>query len=121
MGLPRLRFTVRRMMIFVAILAVLMSILVPVLAGFDAAIHGPFATWFNNDCQRRADEARLIGRSEKDVVMVLGPPTFTYELEDLAGIKTRTYNYAPCSYFPTGKFQVHCQLGVVCALEQFDD
>ena len=121
MGLPRLRFTVQRLMIVLAVLGVLMGILFPVLGAFDAITHGPYAIWFNRDCQRRADEAGLIGRPEKDVVTVLEPPTFTYEYDDAPGTKTRTYNYATCSYVLTSKFQVHCQEGVVVSLEQFDD
>jgi hypothetical protein len=115
--LPHVRITIRRM----AIVAVTMAIGLPVLTAIDAGTHGPYATWFNRDCQRRADEVGLIGRPEKDVVLVLGPPSYTYEYEGSGGRWTRTYNYTPCRLFPTAKFQVHCQGGIVIRVEQFDD
>jgi hypothetical protein len=108
------------MIVAVAVVASLMAVLLPVLKAIDAATHGPYATWFNGACQRRADEAGLVGRPEMDVVSVMGPPTFTYEYEDVDGW-TRTYNYAPCGLLPTAKFQVHCQKGIVVSVEQFDD
>jgi hypothetical protein len=121
MRLPRLRFTVRRLMATVAVVAVSLAVVPPVLTAIDAANHGPFATWFNHDCQRRADEAVLVGRPEKDVTAVLGPPSYTYEYQGGNGRMTRTYNYAPSGLFPTAKFQVHCQNGIVMGVEQFDD
>jgi hypothetical protein len=120
MRLPRVRFTVRRLMAVVAAVAVIMAVLFPVLKAIDAATHGPYAIWFNGACQRRADEAGLVGRPEKDVISVMGPPTFTYEYESV-GVWTRTYNYAPSGLLPTAKFQVHCQKGIVRSVEQFDD
>ena len=121
MRLPRVRITVRRMMAAVAAVAVTMAVGLPVLTAIDAGTHGPYATWFNRDCQRRADEVSLVGRPEKDVVPVLGPPSYTYEYEGSGGRWTRTFNYAPSRLFPTAKFQVHCQDGIVTGVEQFDD
>jgi hypothetical protein len=120
MWYPCLRFTMRRLMAVVAIAAVIMAVLIPVLKAIDAATRGPYATWFNAACQRRADEAGLVGRPETDVVLVMGPPTFTYEYESVGGW-TRTYNYAPSGLLPSAKFQVHCQKGMVMSVEQFDD
>jgi hypothetical protein len=121
MRLPRVRLTTRQMMVVAAVVAALMPVVLPVLTAFDAATHGPYATWFNHDCQRRADEAGLVGGPEKVVVSVLGPPSYTYEYEGLGGRQTRTYNYSPSRLFPTAKFQVHCQGGIVMGVEQFDD
>ncbi|KAJ3058649.1 hypothetical protein HK102_010380 [Quaeritorhiza haematococci] len=81
----------------VFVLPVLGVGLVFVLLAMDAASHGPYSTWYNRKCQRLADDAKLIGRPEAEVVEVLGPPTFTY--------LDRTYNYAPVRWFPTAKFQ----------------
>jgi hypothetical protein len=110
---PKIR--VRTLMLVVAAVAVFMGVVFPF---FDAACHGPYATWFNRECQRRADAAGLVGRPEKDVAGVLGPPTFFYPGDDDT---QRTYNYAPWPVFPTAKFQVHCHNGVVTSVEQFDD
>ena len=103
------------MMILVMVLGVFMGTLFPF---FDAFCHGPYATWFNRDCQRRANEAGLIGRPEKDVELVLGAPLFHYPGDDDSH---RTYNYVPWPLFPTAKFQVHCHNGIVTGVEQFDD
>jgi hypothetical protein len=112
MRLPRVRFTVRRLMLVVAVLATL-ALLGLVLPALDAASHGPYSTWYNRRCQKIANEAGLVGRPERDVIRVLGAPTYTYG--------TRTYNYAPCPWAPTAKFQVHCEGGFVTGVEQFDD
>ncbi len=100
------------------ILTVISAVFMGVFPVFDAVCHGPYATWFNRDCQRRANEVGLIGRPEKDVVSVLGTPTFHYAGDDDSD---RTYNYAPWPLFPTAKFQVHCHGGIVTGVEQFDD
>jgi hypothetical protein len=84
MRLPQPRFTVRQLMIAVAVLGMLMGIVLPVTG---AVMHGPYALWFNHDCQRRADEAGLIGRPERDVISVLGQPTFIYEFNNSAGTR----------------------------------
>jgi len=91
----------------------LIAVILAVLPAMDAASHGPYSTWFNWRCQKLADEAGLVGRPEADVMKVLGPPSYTY--------LNRTYNYAPVGWFPTAKFQVHCENGVVIGVEQFDD
>jgi hypothetical protein len=103
------------MLILVMVLGVLMGVVFPI---FDAACHGPYATWFNRDCQRRVDEAGLIGRPERDIISILGCPTFHYAGDDDS---QTTYNYAPWPLFPTAKFQVHCHNGIVTGVEQFDD
>ena len=103
----------RRLWYILLVTPVLGAILIFVVPAMDALGHGPYSSWYNRRCQRIADEARLVGKPEADVVKVLGPPTFTY--------LQRTYNYAPIPWFPTAKFQVHCQDGVVIGTEQFDD
>jgi hypothetical protein len=95
------------------VLPVIGAALALALPAMDAAGHGPYSTWFNRRCQRLTDEAKLVGRPEADVVKVLGPPAYTY--------LDRTYNYVPVRWFPTARFQVHCENGVVIGVEQFDD
>jgi hypothetical protein len=87
----------------------------------DALSHGPYSSWYNARCQKLADDSGLVGRPERDVVGVLGQPSFSYRYPDVGGKWARTYNYAPCNLFPTAKFQVHCVDGVVVGVEQFDD
>lgn len=93
-------------------------VLLATLAVLDASHHGPYATWFNRRCQQLADESRLVGSPESDVVSILGRPTFHYAGDDDA---RRTYNYAPWPFVPTAKFQVHCRDGIVESVEQLDD
>lgn len=111
----RLKIKLRTQLVVVAVLAAFMSLVFPI---FDALSHGPYATWYNRDCQRRADAAGLVGRPERDIVPILGPPTYHYPGDNDS---RRTYNYAPWPSFPTAKFQVHCRDGIVTAVEQFDD
>jgi hypothetical protein len=128
--MPRMRFTVRRLMAVVAVVAVIMGVLVPILKGIDAANHGPYATAFNQRCQKLADRAGLVGSPESDVVQVLGEPTSVWRywsVRNLTGSPAAgaylitTYNYAPCSFVPLGIFQVHCIGGAVKSIEQLDD
>jgi hypothetical protein len=131
MRFPRVRFTVRRLMAVVAIVAVIMGILAPVLTAIDAIAHGPYATAFNQRCQGLANRAGLVGRPESDVVKVLGEPTSVWRYWSSVDSTTRrpvagaylitTYNYAPCAFVPCGLFQVHCDGGFVKATEQLDD
>ncbi len=85
----------------------------------DAFAHGPYCTWYNNQCLRLSVRAGLVGRPESDIASVLGPPSSVWEYDQPGG-RTRTYNYAP-SAVALGMFQVHCRGGVVVGLEQFDD
>jgi hypothetical protein len=112
MRMLRVRFTTWRMVIAITTLAGLgmLGLTIPV---FDAAFHGPYSTWYNHHCQRLADQAHLVGRPECEVIKVLGLATHTYEYPEVypdIGKWTRTYNYAPCPWTPTAKFQVHCEL-----------
>src|SRR5215472_8600169 len=127
---PRVRFTVRRLMAVVAVVAVIMAVLVPVLKAIDAMTHGPYARAFNQRCQGLADRAGLVGSPKTDVVKVLGEPTSVWRYwsgMDQTGRPAAgayiitTYNYAPCPFVPFGKFQVHCDGGIVKATEQLDD
>jgi hypothetical protein len=114
----RLQLQLRTMLIAVPALGVGLAVLTVILSGCDAFTHGPYVTWYNQRCRKLADDAKLVGRPEKDVVKILGPPTFFYPGDDDT---KRTYNYVPTPMFPTAKFQVHCHNGVVTAVEQFDD
>jgi hypothetical protein len=105
----RLRWKLRTMLLVLPAV----GILAIVLPAMDSLGHGPYSTWYNRRCQQLADAAKLVGRPEADVIKVLGPPLYTY--------LDTTYNYAPVSWLPTAKFQVHCEDGVVVAVEQFDD
>gem|GEM_PF-2975235 len=84
----------------------------------DALTHGPYSTWFNRRCRKMAELASLVGKPEKCIMPMFGPPNFFYATDSDA---LRTYNYAPVWYFPTAKFQVHCQNGIVTYIEEFDD
>ena len=106
----RLNWKLRSMLIVMPMIGFTLMIVVPAL---DAAAHGPYSTWFNPHCQQLADDAKLVGGPESEVIKVLGPPSYTY--------LDRTYNYVPVRWFPTAKFQVHCKNGVVIGVEQFDD
>ena len=129
MQMSRTRFTVRRLMAVVAVVAVIMGVLVQFLKAVDAAIHGPYATAFNQSCQQLADRAGLVGSPESDVVKVLGKPTSVWRYSSVRDLTDRpaagaylitTYNF-PCSFLPCGIFQVHCIGGVVRSTEQLDD
>ncbi len=113
-------FTIWRLMIAVAVVAFLFGVVRPAFLVFDALSHGPFTVAYNRDCQRLADEARLIGKPESEVIKVLGEPTSVWEYDHPDGW-TKTFNYAPVSFVSSGKFQVHCRDGVVKILEQLDD
>ncbi|QEH35595.1 hypothetical protein OJF2_41480 [Aquisphaera giovannonii] len=110
-------------------LIIILGLLVALVAAFvglqllllaDNRLHGPYVTWYNAECQRLADEAHLVGRPEAEIVAVLGPPSFVYDLDSEPGVVRRTYNYAAAG-IPFSKFQVHCRDGIVAGLEQFDD
>lgn len=108
----RRRLTIRRLMVWVAVIAILLAIVPPVVLFIDAGSHGPYACWYNAHMQRLSDEAGLVGRPEADIVRVLGKPSYTYG--------SSTYNYCPCPFSPYGKFQVHCEGGTVIGVEQHD-
>jgi hypothetical protein len=136
--LPGVPFTVRRLMIPGGV-AVAATLVVGFIWGIDALYHGPYATAFNRRCQRRADRAGLVGRSERAVVKVLGAPTSVWRWQSPVELRPRlplpgpssvptygdytvtTYNYAACPYVPYGMFQVHCTGGIVRDTEQLDD
>jgi hypothetical protein len=136
--MPRARFTVRRMMLRVGV-AVAVMLVVGFIWGIDACYHGPYATAYNWRCQRLADRAGLVGRSEREVVKVLGAPTSVWRWQSPVEITPRlpwpgpssvptygdytvtTYNYAPCPYTGFGMFQVHCTGGIVRDTERLDD
>jgi hypothetical protein len=100
------------MFLVMALVGVVLAVVLPPI---DAFFHGPLARRFNQRYQQIADQARLVGRPEADVVTYLGAPTYID-----ASDRDVTYNYAPISWLPTGKFQVHCSKGIVVAVEQLD-
>jgi hypothetical protein len=79
MRMPRMRFTLRRLMAVVAVVAVIMGALIPVLKAIDAIAHSPYAMMFNRRCQALANRAGLVGSPESDVVKVLGEPTSVWK------------------------------------------
>jgi hypothetical protein len=103
------------------LLALLLGLLIafPFVVWLDNRARGPYVTWYNEECQRLVDKAGLIGRPERDIVSVLGPPSYVWDYGDSSG-RRKTYNYAPAG-IPFSKFQVHCRDGVVESVEQFDD
>jgi hypothetical protein len=112
-----LRISVRAWLLVILFSALAAAVLPPL----DAVSHGPYSSWYNARCQKLADESGLVGRPERDVAGILGPPTFFYRYPDVDDKWATTYNYAPCGLLPTAKFQVHCVDGVVVGVEQFDD
>jgi hypothetical protein len=110
------RMRLRNALLIVLLCAIAFTVLPPL----DAVTHGPYASWYNDRCQRLADESGLVGRPESDIITVLGRATFSYQYLDPDGLVT-TYNYAPCALLPTAKFQVHSVKRIVVAVEQFDD
>jgi len=111
----RFRWRLRTMLLAIPLIGLFLSVVIP---GCDALAHGPYATWYNRRCQRIADEAGLVGRPEEVITPLLGRPTSFY---GRPGAVRCTYNYAPFHLVPTAKFQVHCENGIVTAVEQFDD
>ena len=114
MQMSRTRFTVRRLMAVVAVVAVIMGVLVQFLKAVDAAIHGPYATAFNQSCQQLADRAGLVGSPESDVVKVLGKPTSVWRYWSVRDLTDRpaagaylitTYNFGPVPSFRAGSFR----------------
>ena len=91
----------------------------PFLVWLDNRSHDPYVTWFNRECQRLVDEAKLIRRPEGNIASVLGPPSYVWDYDDPNGAR-KTYNYAPAG-IPFSKFQVHRRDGIVASVEQFDD
>ena len=107
------------LMALVAVVAAGIWVATRVVLVIDAVAHGPYCTWYNNECSRLSVQAGLVGRPESAIESVLGPPSSVWEYDQPDG-RTRTYNYAP-SLAASGKFQVHCLGGVVARLEPFDD
>jgi hypothetical protein len=111
--------TIWRMMLVVALVACFFGFISPVYLFFDALGHGPYTTNYNQKCQKLADEAKLLGRPEADIIAILGPPTDIWDYEGDG--KRMTYDYNPVPFIDAGIFQVHCKNGIVTGLEQFDD
>ena len=133
--MPRVRFTVWRMLVTVAVTIVAVtiaaSLLTVVLWALDALNHGPYATAFNRRCELLVVQARIVGRPEAEVAKVLGAPSEVWRYWSPENSETgqpapgarrvTTYNYAPSPYVPAGLFQVHCYDGVVDHTELLDD
>ena len=77
--MPRMRFTVRRLMAVVAVVAVILGVLIPVLQAVDAIAHGPNAGVFNQHFEALANRAGLVGSPESGVIKVLGEPTSVWK------------------------------------------
>ncbi len=112
MRIPRVRFTVRRMMVFVAIVAAILFILRPAYFYIDATFNGPYTKAYNRDHESLAAAARLVGKTEADAIRVLGEPVGIYEYDQPEG-RTTTLAYSPSWFDGSGTFQVHCRGGIV--------
>src|SRR5947209_2272714 len=88
------RLTLRKLILAVALIALLLGVVWPAYRAFDAFHHGPFTRAYNRECQRLADDAHLIGKPESEVLVVLGPPTSIWDYDQPGG-RTRTFNYQP--------------------------
>lgn len=81
-----------------------LTVLVIVFVGYDLnRAREVNALPFNENLERISIENDLIGKTEKEVILVLGEPTYRNEYEDNA----YTLNYPPSRFLPINKFQAH--------------
>jgi len=73
---------------------------------------------FNKNLEKIVKDKELIGKTEKEVVLALGEPSYrrVYDDEDY------TLNYAPSILLPANKFQAHFRSdGILRTIELMDD
>ncbi|MCG8528152.1 MAG: hypothetical protein MI748_17360 [Opitutales bacterium] len=73
---------------------------------------------FNENLKRIVQKEELIGKTEKEVVLALGKPSYrkVYDDDDF------TLNYAPSILLPMNKFQAHFRSnGTLRSIELMDD
>lgn len=72
---------------------------------------------FNKNLEKIVKEKELIGKTEEDVILALGEPSYRYVYDD----NDYTLNYAPSVLLPVNKFQAHFQSsGMLRAIELMD-
>jgi len=72
---------------------------------------------FNKDLEKIVEEKDLIGKTEEEVILALGQPSYRYVYED----EDYTLNYAPSLLLSVNKFQAHFQSsGTLRAIELMD-
>ena len=108
----RRRWTLGRMMVGVAVVAVALVVLRPVYNFVDSWNHGPLTRAYDREHLRMADAAGIVGKPEAEAIRVLGEPTEVWEYLGKLG-PTRTLAYSPSQFSGSSTFQVHCQGGVV--------
>jgi hypothetical protein len=84
----------------------------------DVVTRGPYACYYNWHHQELANNFRLVGKEEIDVVKCLGRPSATTEDNTT---NEKIYDYYPHLVLPCSKFQVFCRDGKLVGTEQFDD
>jgi hypothetical protein len=89
-----------------------LAILPPAYFTLDAICQGPYTVDDNRKCQRLANQSQLVGRSEDEVIKILGEPTDVWEY-NLGGQDFRTYAYSPCFWINRSVYQVQCSGGSV--------
>ncbi len=109
---PRQRWTVRRMMVAIAIVALVLVVLRPAYFYLDANLNGPSTRAYDRECKRIADAAGLLGKTEADAIRILGEPAEIWEYDKPEG-RTTVLAYCLSRFAGVGTFQVSCRGGVV--------
>ena len=109
---PRHRWTVRSMMVAIAVVAVTLFILRPVYFYLDATCNGPSTRAYDRECKRIANATGLVGKSKAETIRILGEPAEIWEYDRPEG-PTTTLAYCLSQFAGVGTFQVHCRSGIV--------
>ena len=73
---------------------------------------------FNEKLKKIVQEEELIGKTEKEVILALGKPSYRRVYDD----DDYTLNYAPSILLPMNKFQAHFRSsGTLRSIELMDD
>lgn len=101
----------RRRVVAAVVLLVAFIFCLPVA---DLAFDGPYVTRFNRELARRAADSTLVGKPEREVLRILGPP-------DRLDRNPVAYVYYPYPFVPVSQVKVYCEGGIVTGVKQFDD
>ena len=87
----------------------------------DALFGGPYTSWYHDRMFGKAKAASLIGRSEAEVVEVLGQPSEVYPAHSGPnGEFTVGFDYRPVPIVPYSPFTVFVRDGGALCVESFD-
>ena len=113
------QWTVRRMMVATAIVAVALFIFRPIYFYLDAIYNGPYTKAYDRDLKSLATAAHLVGKTEAEALRILGEPVDIWEYDQPEG-RTTTLAYSPSQFADLGTFQVHCRGGIVVSVASQD-